>query len=89
MTLRMFFCPGAIVVETPNVKWSDVAGLHDAKESLKEAVILPIKFPHLFTGKCLYYLQFVYICLLVIKAFCLVYINTAFCNWGFYTDQTH
>ncbi|XP_076822275.1 vacuolar protein sorting-associated protein 4B-like [Clavelina lepadiformis] len=42
---------GAIVVETPNVKWSDVAGLHDAKESLKEAVILPIKFPHLFTGK--------------------------------------
>nr|CAB3267645.1 vacuolar protein sorting-associated protein 4B-like [Phallusia mammillata] len=42
---------GAIVVETPNVKWSDVAGLTDAKESLKEAVILPIKFPHLFTGK--------------------------------------
>uniref|UniRef100_H2YLB8 vesicle-fusing ATPase n=1 Tax=Ciona savignyi TaxID=51511 RepID=H2YLB8_CIOSA len=42
---------GAIVVETPNVKWTDVAGLHDAKESLKEAVILPIKFPHLFTGK--------------------------------------
>merc|ERR1712096_141920 len=41
----------AIVVDTPNVKWSDVAGLHDAKESLKEAVILPVKFPHLFTGK--------------------------------------
>jgi vacuolar protein-sorting-associated protein 4 len=28
-----------------------VAGLEAAKESLKEAVILPIKFPHLFTGK--------------------------------------
>lgn len=42
---------GAIVIETPNVKWSDVAGLHAAKEALKEAVILPIKFPHLFTGK--------------------------------------
>lgn len=41
----------SIVVENPNVKWTDVAGLHDAKESLKEAVILPIKFPHLFTGK--------------------------------------
>jgi vacuolar protein-sorting-associated protein 4 len=37
--------------ETPNVQWSDVAGLEQAKESLKEAVILPIKFPHLFTGK--------------------------------------
>jgi len=42
---------GAIVMEKPNVKWSDVAGLENAKESLKEAVILPIKFPHLFTGK--------------------------------------
>ena len=42
---------GAIVIEKPSVKWSDVAGLEGAKESLKEAVILPIKFPHLFTGK--------------------------------------
>merc|ERR1712029_1180351 len=42
---------GTIVMETPNVKWSDVAGLDLAKESLKEAVILPIKFPHLFTGQ--------------------------------------
>jgi len=42
---------GAIIVEKPNIKWSDVAGLEAAKEALKEAVILPIKFPHLFTGK--------------------------------------
>lgn len=42
---------GAIIIERPNVKWSDVAGLDLAKEALKEAVILPIKFPHLFTGK--------------------------------------
>ncbi|KAJ8252186.1 hypothetical protein COCON_G00214980 [Conger conger] len=42
---------GAIVMEKPNVRWSDVAGLEGAKEALKEAVILPIKFPHLFTGK--------------------------------------
>lgn len=41
---------GAIVMERPNIKWSDVAGLEGAKEALKEAVILPIKFPHLFTG---------------------------------------
>lgn len=42
---------GAIMIEKPSVKWSDVAGLEGAKEALKEAVILPIKFPHLFTGK--------------------------------------
>lgn len=42
---------GAIVKEKPNVKWTDVAGLDQAKEALKEAVILPIKFPQLFVGK--------------------------------------
>ncbi|KAF5339320.1 hypothetical protein D9611_009896 [Ephemerocybe angulata] len=42
---------GAILTEKPNVQWDDVAGLDAAKNSLKEAVILPIKFPHLFTGK--------------------------------------
>ncbi|CAI7632507.1 unnamed protein product [Penicillium pancosmium] len=42
---------GAILSDKPNVKWEDVAGLESAKEALKEAVILPIKFPHLFTGK--------------------------------------
>jgi vacuolar protein-sorting-associated protein 4 len=42
---------GAIVREKPNVKWSDVAGLEGAKESLKEAVILPARFPQLFQGK--------------------------------------
>ncbi len=35
----------AIVTEKPNVKWEDVSGLENAKNSLKEAVILPIKFP--------------------------------------------
>lgn len=42
---------GAIVREKPNVKWEDVAGLEQAKTLLKEAVILPVKFPQLFTGK--------------------------------------
>ena len=42
---------GAIVTEKPNVKWDDVAGLEGAKESLKETVILPTRFPQLFTGK--------------------------------------
>ena len=43
--------PGAIVAEKPNVRWDDIAGLHVAKEALKETVILPVKFPHLFQTK--------------------------------------
>ena len=42
---------GAIVTEKPNVKWDDVAGLEAAKAALKEAVIMPVKFPQFFTGK--------------------------------------
>ena len=42
---------GAILSEKPNVRWEDIAGLDGAKEALKEAVILPVRFPHLFTGK--------------------------------------
>jgi len=42
---------GAILTDKPNIRWEDVAGLEQAKEALKEAVILPIKFPHLFVGK--------------------------------------
>lgn len=34
----------AIVTEKPNVKWEDVSGLENAKNALKEAVILPIRF---------------------------------------------
>eukprot|EP00808_Paulinella_micropora_P005270 g81524.t1 len=41
----------AIIREKPDVKWSDVAGLDQAKALLQEAVILPVKFPQLFTGK--------------------------------------
>lgn len=50
ITVGLSVCAGAIVMEKPNVRWNDVAGLEGAKEALKEAVILPIKFPHLFTG---------------------------------------
>jgi vacuolar protein-sorting-associated protein 4 len=39
------------LTEKPNVHWDDIAGLESAKEALKEAVILPMRFPHLFTGK--------------------------------------
>lgn len=33
------------------MNWDDVAGLEGAKEALKEAAILPIKFPYLFRGE--------------------------------------
>mmetsp|Transcript_6693 Transcript_6693/g.24789 ORF Transcript_6693/g.24789 Transcript_6693/m.24789 type:complete len:438 (+) Transcript_6693:263-1576(+) len=42
---------GAVLAEKPNVAWDDVAGLDHAKDALKEAVILPVKFPQFFTGK--------------------------------------
>lgn len=41
---------GAIISEKPNVKWEDVAGLKNAKETLKEAIIFPTKFPEVFVG---------------------------------------
>jgi vacuolar protein-sorting-associated protein 4 len=41
----------SVVSEKPNVKWEDVAGLENAKESLKETVIMPVKFPQLFVGE--------------------------------------
>lgn len=40
----------AIVSEKPNVKWEDVAGLENAKQALKEAIILPSRFPDIFVG---------------------------------------
>ena len=40
-----------IVQEDSNVAWDDVCGLHIAKAQLKEAVVLPMKYPQLFTGK--------------------------------------
>ena len=39
-----------IVEECPTTKWSDIVGLDDAKRLLKEAIILPRRFPRLFTG---------------------------------------
>lgn len=41
---------GAIVQNKPNVKWESIAGLEGAKDALKEAVIMPMKFPQLFVG---------------------------------------
>jgi transitional endoplasmic reticulum ATPase len=37
-----------VLVETPDVNWSDVGGLEDVKDKLKEAVEWPLKTPEVF-----------------------------------------
>jgi vacuolar protein-sorting-associated protein 4 len=41
---------GTIVTESPNVNWEDIAGLDNVKQALREAIVLPIAKPELFTG---------------------------------------
>jgi len=38
----------SIITDSPNVKWSDIAGLHAAKDALQEATIMPLRCPQLF-----------------------------------------
>jgi len=37
-----------ILAEKPNVKWEEIANLHDAKKAIEESVIYPVKRPDLF-----------------------------------------
>ncbi len=37
-----------VFIESPNIHWSDIGGLDDAKQELKEAVEWPMKYPMLF-----------------------------------------
>lgn len=41
---------GTVIREKPKIKWDDVANLVDAKNALREAVILPMARPDLFQG---------------------------------------
>ena len=41
---------GTILTESPDVKWTDIAGLDGSKQALREAIVLPIMKPNLFTG---------------------------------------
>ena len=35
----------------PEVKWSDVGGLENAKEDIYDTIQLPLKFPKIFNSK--------------------------------------
>ncbi|MGC8681654.1 MAG: AAA family ATPase, partial [Thermoplasmata archaeon] len=37
-----------VYLETPEVKWSDIGGLEDVKNELREAVEWPLKFPEVY-----------------------------------------
>jgi katanin p60 ATPase-containing subunit A1 len=39
-----------IYQENPNVHWSDIAELEEPKQLLQEAIVLPVKYPQLFSG---------------------------------------
>jgi katanin p60 ATPase-containing subunit A1 len=39
-----------ILQTSPNVKWTDIAGLREAKSLLEEAVVLPLWMPDFFQG---------------------------------------
>jgi len=41
---------GTVVTDKPSVTWADVAGMEDAKQSLRESVVLPLAHPELFQG---------------------------------------
>ncbi|PVX24593.1 MAG: AAA family ATPase [Candidatus Bathyarchaeum sp.] len=38
-----------VLVEVPNVKWTDIGGLPEVKEELQEAIEWPLKYPEIFS----------------------------------------
>jgi SpoVK/Ycf46/Vps4 family AAA+-type ATPase len=39
-----------IIAELPDVQFSDIAGMEDAKQAIMEMVVMPAKRPDLYTG---------------------------------------
>lgn len=42
-----------ILQKSPRVRWEDIVGLDEAKRLLREAVVMPVQFPQIFTGPLL------------------------------------
>ena len=42
---------GETIMKSGDIRFNDIAGLDVVKSLLHEAVILPVQYPHLFTGK--------------------------------------
>ena len=39
------------IADKGSVTFDDVAGMEEAKQTLREAIVMPLQFPHLFTGE--------------------------------------
>lgn len=39
-----------VISQDPGVRWDEIIGLETAKRLIKEAVVMPARYPHLFTG---------------------------------------
>lgn len=37
-----------VLAEKPNIKWGEIANLHDAKKAIEESIVFPVKRPDLF-----------------------------------------
>jgi len=37
-----------VLAEKPNIKWGEIANLHDAKRAIEESIVFPVKRPDLF-----------------------------------------
>jgi len=37
-----------VLTEKPNIKWGEIANLHDAKKAIEESIVFPVKRPDLF-----------------------------------------
>ena len=44
------------IITQQELSFDDIAGLSDAKQALHEAIIMPLKFPHLFTGRTIQFI---------------------------------